>query len=1146
MGEVWRGVHPTEGVEVATKVMTSSKARVPRFIEAFRSEVRAMAGLDHPGVVRVFDYGAVSEEVSVSSGGRFVAGSPYLVMERVAGGSLKEWVWPQPWSVVRGLVLQLLRALGHAHARGVIHRDIKPSNVLVVGASGSVGSQVKLSDFGIAQAVEERIEHSDVRETTTGTPRYMSPEQLRGLLRDYGPWTDLYALGCMTYELLCGEPPFRGNFLQLIQEHLLSPMPALEAPWPVPEAVEGWLRRMLAKAPRDRYETAADAAYALELLTSEEVGVERGPQVERGRPGRRVEGLEAVTVMLGVDDSGDATPTEIPWVVGEVEAARGPAQAMAPRLSPPWPADWRVSQEVVPRGRMSGVGLGLFGLRTIPLVGRLAERELLWQELGAVRREGRPRLVWVRGAGGLGKTRLCSWLTQHAYEAGVATGLRALHSPIRGPGDGLGAMVSRRLRCGGLKGAALAERVRTFLAWFGEVDADEEEALAELIHPEGRVLFSNPVERYVLVERVLRRLAGDRALIVQFDDAQWGAEALGLAEHLLSQGGPFLLLATVRADALAEREDERELYTRLRAHPRASEVGLEALAEADRVALARELLGLSDDLAREVEARSGGNPLFAIQLVGDWVQRGVLVAGWSGFVLAAGAGVDVPESLHQVWSERVAQILAPLPESDRVALEVAAALGGEVDEAEWAASCGAAGVSASGGLVEALQVLRLVRPWRDGVGWSFEHIMLRETLGRQAREAGRWRSAHRACASALGALGVERGRVGRHLMEAAALDEAVEALHDGAWVCLRRGEYRRSNQLLDEAERALAHLGVPQSDVRWGEGWLQRMRQARLMADLDVAARVGERLAVAAREHGWASLVPEILMEQSLNARKQGNLKLAQRKITEAQGYGPTLGQEARARLNRGLGLILAQLGDFDGARRAFTEALELHAPYHDPEFELQCYHLLGLISRNESDLEASTAMSTRALEMARQYGFRGLVPVCQLSLGEDARVTGRAEEAEQHYRKAAEAFRALGSQDESCALLNVALAQIDQGRFDEAREQLTALRRVFADQGRTIFLGGTHIALLPCEAHRGAWERFEECLTVGAEILERIGFVEHDMPRLAERGAELAMRAGERELARRAYRFALKQVEAMGRGEEVVRIGGILAGLEA
>lgn len=266
MGEVFRGVHVTQRVPVAIKVMTAERARVERYRSSFRREVQAVARLDHPGVVTVFDHGEVDADAARASRGALSEGEPYLVMELAPQGTLAALRPPLPYAPVRPVLLELLGALAHAHARDVIHRDLKPANVLVTGEGEA--PRVKLADFGLAHALDR---DGDDPGGLAGTARYMAPEQFERRHRDLGPWTDLYALGCVAWELLTGRAPFAGQTLRaLAAQHLEAPAPPLPAGCDAPPELDAWLQRLLAKRPRDRFAFAADAAQALAAIVAGE------------------------------------------------------------------------------------------------------------------------------------------------------------------------------------------------------------------------------------------------------------------------------------------------------------------------------------------------------------------------------------------------------------------------------------------------------------------------------------------------------------------------------------------------------------------------------------------------------------------------------------------------------------------------------------------------------------------------------------------------------------------------------------------------------------------------------------------------------------------------------------------------------------
>jgi serine/threonine-protein kinase len=244
--------------------------------ERFLREIRIAARLRHPHILPVHDSGEAA--------GRLWYTMPYVEGESLRQRLAREGQLPLDQAV--GIATQVLSALGHAHSQGVVHRDIKPENILLGG------DQAVVTDFGVARAMaaagEERLTETGL---ALGTPSYMSPEQATGS-GELDARSDLYAVGCVLYETLAGRPPFHGtNAQQLLARHAIDPAPPLRTVRDtVPEGVERSVMRALAKAPADRFPTAASFAEAL-----------IAPAPTSARPRRwRPAGLAAAGLALGV------------------------------------------------------------------------------------------------------------------------------------------------------------------------------------------------------------------------------------------------------------------------------------------------------------------------------------------------------------------------------------------------------------------------------------------------------------------------------------------------------------------------------------------------------------------------------------------------------------------------------------------------------------------------------------------------------------------------------------------------------------------------------------------------------------------------------------------------------------------------------
>jgi serine/threonine-protein kinase len=245
MAVVYRALDRTLGRQVAIKVLREQFAADPEFVERFDREARSAARLSHPNIVDIYDVGADGE-------------TRFIVMELVEGENLKSLIrrgGALPPALVIGYGREVGAALEYAHRRGIVHRDVKPQNVLL-----DADGHAKLTDFGIAQAAES------VGLTQTGvlgTPQYMSPEQARG--RGVGPASDVYSLGVVLYELATGRLPFQADSpLAIALRHVEDEPPAPRSLNPsVPPALEAVILRALAKAPAERFASAADLVDAL-------------------------------------------------------------------------------------------------------------------------------------------------------------------------------------------------------------------------------------------------------------------------------------------------------------------------------------------------------------------------------------------------------------------------------------------------------------------------------------------------------------------------------------------------------------------------------------------------------------------------------------------------------------------------------------------------------------------------------------------------------------------------------------------------------------------------------------------------------------------------------------------------------------------
>jgi eukaryotic-like serine/threonine-protein kinase len=272
MAEVYRAKDTRLGRDVALKVISEALGTDRPLMERFEREAKLVGSLNHPNVVALYDVG-------------FQDGNPYLVTELLQGETLRERLakGAVPLETALDWAMQIATGLAAAHAQGIVHRDLKPENVFITRSG-----HVKLLDFGVAKLAAARAGPSshDLLESTVtpsggmtqtgaviGTPRYMSPEQVRG--EDVDAQTDLFSFGAVLYEMLAGRRAFQGTN-QVESGYAILHTDPEPLPVDVPPPVAQLVQRSLQKDPARRFHSASDLAFALEVL--------RGPFGSTGRP----------------------------------------------------------------------------------------------------------------------------------------------------------------------------------------------------------------------------------------------------------------------------------------------------------------------------------------------------------------------------------------------------------------------------------------------------------------------------------------------------------------------------------------------------------------------------------------------------------------------------------------------------------------------------------------------------------------------------------------------------------------------------------------------------------------------------------------------------------------------------------------------
>lgn len=409
-GSLWRARGDAFEERRALKLLSPFRSEVER--QKFYREVFALSRLNHPNIARISDMGIWHHE-----GLRY----PFVVMEFVEGETLTELANNRvSWRVWKGLLVDILQALSHAHAIGIVHRDIKPGNILV--ELDHRGERIaKLVDFGIARVLRsDALDHVNVTHKqsissgtrVSGTPRYMAPEQIENKLGAIGPWTDLYALGCMVWRLVSLSGPFEGDIYRMLAAHLHSPLPEFSPVIGVPAQLEQWLRWLMEKNPYTRCSTARQALEILEVLgpvissnktvLTKRVSSPLHEETEKRMMRVSVKEIEKMALLERWIKSRERGKDVRPLLMNvpghwDSDIVRVPKQLHQPLIHP---LIWRYSAK--------------------PLIGRRHERDVLWSELRQVQQNSEARRVQLCGVAGVGKRHLQQWFCRHVKELDCA------------------------------------------------------------------------------------------------------------------------------------------------------------------------------------------------------------------------------------------------------------------------------------------------------------------------------------------------------------------------------------------------------------------------------------------------------------------------------------------------------------------------------------------------------------------------------------------------------------------------------------------------------------------------------------------------------------------------------------------------------
>jgi serine/threonine protein kinase/tetratricopeptide (TPR) repeat protein len=937
MGIVYRCNDTYSGDEVALKrVIIPEGPLASEYILWFYKESKALATLDHSSIVRARDFGQLLD------------GSPYLVMDLAVGVSLHELTharlgFPLIWSIVD----QMLGALAHAHARGIIHGDLKPSNILVEERPGT-DPLVHILDFGLAwlkqDRHDERLDGSKALEFAphagAGTPGYMAPEQIQHESHNVSGATDLYSLGCILYRMLSGKPPFSGESKDLLRHHAFDPPSVPRLRSDAPQDAAHFVLRLLAKQPWDRWEFASEAR----------------AEWNRWKP------------------STDAGPES--YAFPSLPRKQEPTVRPKPTTALPQLNSANIgSSERSP---------GLLSIRPSPLVGREDVREILQAACREVLlgQGAAHRLAILIGPAGVGKSRIAEWLYETIHENGSMVPLRARYRSPRGPLDGmLGAVTQyfnferadrdtiERTLMARWKVGRNDKAGRTWVAGVAEWLRPLGPISDQPIGPSGiRFSLDTPETRRMVMRYTLKRIARGRPLFLWLDDLHHASDTniSGLAYlHEEEADQRFVMIATVRDEDYHLDARLAEKLSPIITAMNAQVLEVHPMDSPTTCALVRAALPLDDAAVEEAARRSRGNPLFALQQLHAWALAGELTRVAGGYHVSPEVLAVRPRTTAELWDSRI----AALPAEHRIAAYSAAALGADIRRAVLHALFSLLQLPADEAMLS-LQNAEILIPRGPGrYGWP--HALLFEHLSARLAQRDDSRRILRAASEALakhplaGTRRVVRQRV-TNLLGAGDPDAAANILF--SFLQTSGGVDREPLALLADLEllKGKLHGHTLALKHRWqSEAYRQIARLEEASMHAEIARATFEELGDQENLAHSLRLLGCITAEQG---RPNDGLKLVEQARATFESKGNLMGL---AQCEADLGQIYHSLGNLVMARNYVEQGQAHFASLAQPHGRGQCLLLLGAIEQTEGHIERARRRTSEARSEFERAGNR-------------------------------------------------------------------------------------------------------------------------------------------------------------------------------
>lgn len=1021
MGSVWKARHLDDDIIVAIKFLLEEKSD-EWMRSQFENEIQAVAGLNHRNICQVLDHG------------RFLAPNsnkhyPYLVMEYIDGPAMFDLTGRISWIPLRRLILQLLDALAHAHARGFLHHDIKPSNVMLRRKDGLAWTEdsifepleVVLMDFGLARPQGEISQNNYIQ----GTPAYMPPEQLKGAQNQYGPWSDLYSLGCSLWRLLTGSPPHGSG--RKLRDYLFASehvsLPPLQNQVSIPTKLEDWLHIILNKNPRTRFQMAADAARELRQL-------------------RNADRMPYEPIIYEDDKTASFKRTYTPSPIQDVTFSGA-------RTFVPIPTDWRRRYPPKKPIQLKGVGLNLFALRRIPIMGRIEERDKLWQTLRDVQQKG-TMLTSLTGVEGIGKTCLAEWLGERGEEFGCCIRIQ-IECEYNIRIEHIKPMMRAMLGIEGLT----QEEASSHL--FNQVHPSESiftsiPELIPLLHPKNNhpLDFSSDTFFSLWLDFLEHISYKDpkrcRVIILHIEKIMKAPKLFDFCERMLkssrSRRLPILIVLPIRSEQITKSSKQRLQLAKLHQNANAIRISVNRLSVDEETDLIERSLGLSPTLTKEITRKTKGIPYLSIQIITELVIKKTLVIGKEGFVLAADNTLQIPEWAQRSWDKRLYDILDGSSENEINAIQLAALIGEHVQLDLWRRCLKTLGLPYPIRLLTQLVNRRLLLKWKGGRGFSFEHPIFIETLVSDLSESKRIEY-HKECAEGIKSTDNPKVResIAYHLKLSNQWERAFEQYTWCFTYYVRQSDQEGLTRNYERMKILIESTAIPKEHESNGFWILHQMVYYRRKGDWEAFLKLNQVFdkednikwpnanAYRAGILGWYYINQGKVQKAAIEFQKGISiLSCTTKKLSPIQ-------RSIHRKNHMGLFEAYNLLDHSDKLGKILNDTRELFSKNEDKDHFLTYLHRASSYYRSKKEIKKAKQLEEKALEIATEYGQILHLAIGHNNLGDMEKEAGNYIVAKEHFYRSYRLFRQLGNVYALMSLYNIGATLVKEEQYQESRE---------------------------------------------------------------------------------------------------------------